>query len=150
MMSALTETKKIANDINLVYELTEKPNYSQLTAHADRAVLVKISADLLLPTDKILTVEIDFNNSNGYHDNAVLVMDDFGVELLASAFEVKYGKQYAENIRAAWAEKQQPDDPRKPSYLLVQKPKDETSLPQVFAVCGSKDHKENNVPKTIV
>jgi hypothetical protein len=89
-MTALRKENRIAKDINLVYDLSEKPNLSQLKSHKDRAVISKIKADLVLPNNKILTVDIDFDTTSGYHDNAIMVMDDFGVELIATAFEVKY------------------------------------------------------------
>lgn len=140
-MSALREEQRIAKDINLVYDLTDKPNRTNLKSHSDRAVVAKLRADLVLPTNKILTVDIDFDTTSGYHDNAIMVMDDFGVEMLATAFEVKYGKEHAEKVRNAWAEKQHQDDPRKPTYMLVQKPID-GGKPQVFVACGKKDHED--------
>ena len=98
-MSALRKEKRITKDINLVYDLSEKPNLSQLEAQEDRAVIAKIKADLVLPSNKILTVDIDFDSTSGYHDNAIMVMDDFGVEMVATAFEVKYGKEHADKVR---------------------------------------------------
>jgi len=148
-MSALKEEKHIAKDINLVFDLSEKPNRTQLKAQPERAVIAKLRADLVLPTNKILTVDIDFDTDSGYHNNAVMVMDDFGVEMIATAFEVKYGKIHADNIRRAWSEKQQKDDPRKPTYMLVQKPVQEEALPPVFAACGSTQHPPKKAPASI-
>jgi len=149
-MSALRKEKNIARDINLVFDLTEKPNLTNLKAHEDRAVVAKIRADLLLPTNKILTVDIYFDTTSGYHNNAIMVMDDFGVEMVATAFEVKYGKEHAEKVRNAWAEKQQQDDPRKPTYLLVQKPDAEDVLPNVYAACGHQKHESKMAPDSIL
>ncbi len=148
-MSALkkTERMQIADDINLVYDFTEKPNRTNLKAHEDRAVVAKLRADLVLPTNKILTVDIDFDSTSGYHDNTMMVMDDFGVEMLVTAFAVKYGQQFADKIQKTWNEKQHPDDPRKPTYLLVQKPNTHEGKPQVFVACGRRQH-ENDVPPT--
>ena len=139
-MSALKEKRSIAEGINLVYDFTDKPNNTNLSAKEDRAVISKIRADLVLPEEKILTVDIDFDTDSGYHDNAIMIMDDFGVEMLATSFEVKYGKVHAEKIRTAWNEKQNPNAPRKPTYLLVQKPKSEDQIPAVFAICGDRKH----------
>ena len=136
---ALTEESRIADDIKLVYDFTDKPNRTNLKAHKDRAVVAKLRADLVLPEDKILTVDIDFDTTSGYHNNTMMVMDDFGVEMLATAFEVKYGKAHADKIRSAWSEKQKQEDPRKPTYMLVQKPIDDNP-PQIFATCGGKKH----------
>lgn len=146
---ARTEERRLAKDINLVYDFTEKPNRTNLKAHADRAVIAKLRADLVLPNDKILTVDIDFDSTSGYHDNTMLIMDDFGVEMLVTAFSVKYGQQFADKISKAWSEKKNPEDPRKPTYLLVQKPTIHDGVPNVFVACGEKEH-INFAPQSIV
>jgi hypothetical protein len=149
-MTALQKYKSVTKDISLIYDLTEKPNKSNLKALDDRAIITKLTAELLLPTNKILSVEIDFDATSGYHNNSLVVMNDFGVEMLATAFESQYGKAYADQIRQAWAQKQQPEDPRKPSYLLVQQPSSPTELPQVFAVCGKEQHPPKDAPESII
>lgn len=150
IMSALREEKRVAKDINLVFDMSEKPNRTNLKAQKDRAVIAKIRADLVLPSNKILTVDIDFDTTSGYHDNAIMVMDDFGVEMVATAFEAKYGKAHAERVRTAWQEKQHKDAPRKPTYLLVQKPESIDELPNIYAVCGEKKHDPDQAPKSII
>jgi hypothetical protein len=147
-----TEERRISKDINLVYDFTEKPNRTQLKAKDDRAVVAKLKADLVLPNNKILTVDIDFDTTSGYHNNTMLVMDDFGVEMLVTAFAVKYGQQFADNINKAWAEKTHQDDPRKPTYLLVQKPIKDGDVPKIFVACGDREHKDgkNVTPESIV
>ncbi|GHE85077.1 hypothetical protein [Thalassotalea profundi] len=148
-MSALHKEVRVEKDINLIYDFTEKPNLTQLKAHKDRAVVAKLRADLVLPSDKILTVDIDFDTNSGYHNNSIMVMDDFGVEMIATAFEVKYGKIHADNIRKAWNEKQEENDPRKPTYILVQKPEDNNSVPNTYAKCGGEVHPKDIAPKSI-
>ena len=145
-----TEERRLSKDINLVYDFTEKPNRTNLKAKSDRAVVAKIRADLVLPNDKILTVDIDFDSASGYHNNTMMVMDDFGVEMLVTAFAIKYGQQYADKISNAWAEKQHQDDPRKPTYLLVQKPTIDDGIPQVFVACGDRDHDKDIKLQSIV
>ncbi len=71
-------------------------------------------------------------------------MDDFGVEMLVSAFAVKYGQDFADDIQQAWNEKQDPSDPRKPTYMLVQKPTYDGCIPKVFVGCGKEQH-DNNI-----
>ena len=144
-----TEEKRLSKDINLIYDFTEKPNRTHLKAQSDRAVVAKLRADLVLPNNKILTVDIDFDSTSGYHDNTMMVMDDFGVEMLVTAFAVKYGQQFADKISNAWAEKNHQNDPRKPTYLLVQKPSIHDGLPQVFVACGEKEHNKSK-PQSIV
>ena len=139
-MSHLEEKLTIAEDINLTFDLREKPNHSNLKAHDDRAVIANLRADLVLPNNKILTVDIDFDSTSGYHNNTMMIMDDFGVEMLAVGFETKYGKEHADKIRQAWANKERPSDPRKPTYMLVQKPTAENKIPKVSVTCGRRDH----------
>lgn len=149
-MSALIKKRHITDDINLVVDLTEKPNRTNLQSSPDRAIVAKIKADLILPSDKILTVDIDFDTDSGYHNNAMMVMDDFGAEMIATAFEHKYSKAHADKVRQAWNEKRKLDDPRKPTYLLVQKPIDEKSLPKIFAACGGDVHPPKDAPESII
>ena len=149
-METNTEERRLSKDINLVYDFTEKPNRTQLKAKVDRAVVAKLRADLVLPNDKILTVDIDFDSTSGYHNNTMLVMDDFGVEMLVTAFAVKYGQPFADKISNAWAEKKHQDDPRKPTYLLVQKPKTHDGIPQVFVACGDRNHDNDIKQQSIV
>jgi len=136
--------RRLAKDINLVYDFTEKPNRTNLKAHTDRAVVAKFRADLVLPSNKILTVDINFDNTSGYHNNTMMIMDDFGVEMLVAAFTVKYGQEFADKVQQAWNEKQDPEDPRKPTYMLVQKPVLEDCVPKVFVGCGKEEH-DNNI-----
>ncbi|MBL4941677.1 MAG: hypothetical protein JKY81_08430 [Colwellia sp.] len=150
MTAIKKEELVVHDDIKIVYDMTEKPNRTHLKAHQDRAVIANIRADLVLPSNKILTVDIDFDTTSGYHNNAIMVMDDFGVEMIATAFESKYSKEAADKVRQAWAEKQYSDSPRKPTYLLVQKPTTTEGTPQVFAVCGDKDHDNNITPASII
>ncbi len=150
MTAVNKETLIVHDDIKIVYDMTEKPNRTNLKAHKDRAVIANIRADLVLPENNILTVDIDFNTTSGYHNNAIMVMDDFGVEMIATAFESKYSKEAANKVRKAWAEKQHSDSPRKPTYLLVQKPTTTKGTPRVFAVCGDRVHKKDTSPESIV
>ena len=144
MTAAKKEELIVHGDIKIIYDMKEKPNRTNLKSHPDRAVVANLRADLVLPSDKILTVDIDFDSTSGYHNNAIMVMDDFGVEMLAIAFETKYSKEHAEQIRQAWANKKFSDSPRKPTYLLVQKPNDAEQLPKIFAVCGEKEHDDKD------
>ncbi len=147
--NSLSTENRLAKDINLIYDFTEKPNRTQLKAKTDRAVVANLRADLVLPNDKILTVDIDFDTVSGYHNNTMLIMDDFGVEMLTAGFSVKYGQKFADSITKAWQEKQKNSAPRKPTYLLVQKPINDGDMPKVFAACGDKNHPprgDNNMP----
>jgi hypothetical protein len=149
-MEINTKERRLSKDINLVYDFTEKPNRTNLKAHEDRAVVAKFRADLVLPNDKILTVDINFDNTSGYHNNTMMIMDDFGVEMLVAAFSVKYGQEFADKIQQAWNEKQDPTDPRKPTYMLVQKPTLDDCVPKVFVGCGKEEHKSNINEQSVI
>ncbi len=114
MSAANKEESILHDDIKLVYDMTEKPTFTNSKSHQDRAVVTNLRADLLLSSDKRLTVDIDFDTTSGYHNNAIMIMNDFGVEMLAIAFETKYGKEHAEQ------------------------------LPKIFAVCGEKEHDDKD------
>ena len=143
MSAAKKEELRLHDDIKIVYHMEDKPNRTSLKAHEDRAVIANLRADLVLPTNKILTVDIDFDTASGYHGNTMMIMDDFGVEMLTTAFAVKYGQQFADKITQAWTKKVHPDDPRKPTYILVQKPTTDDGIPQVFVACGTEDHDDD-------
>ena len=149
MSAKIKDESVVHSDIKIIYDMTKKTNRTQLKAHQDRAVIANIRADLVLPEDNILTVDIDFDTTSGYHDNAIMVMDDFGVELIATAFETRYGKEHADKVREAWAKKQTESSPRKPTYLLVQKPQCEDSVPNVYATCGEERHPPKKAPASI-
>jgi len=85
-------------------------------------------------------VDIDFDRTSGYQKNTMMVMDNFGIEMLVTAFAIKYGQPFADKIFNAWTEKQHQDDLRKATYLLVQKPTIDDGIRQVFAACGDRDH----------
>ena len=144
-MSALREKKHlhIADDINLVYDFTEKPNRTNLRAREDRAVIAKFRADLVLPNNKILTVDINFDNKSCYHNNTMMIMDDFGVEMLVTSLAVKYGQELADKVQEAWNKKEEPSDPRKPTYMLVQKPINDDLPPKIYVGCGRERHRDN-------
>ena len=150
-MSALRKQKHlhITDDINLVYDFTEKPNRTNLKAHEDRAIVAKLRADLVLPNNKILTVDINFDSTSGFHNNTMMIMDDFGVEMLVTGFAVKYGQEFADKIQKAWNEKQELSDPRKPTYMLVQKPANDDCMPKIFVACGKEAHENINIPSVI-
>lgn len=151
-MSALKKEKHlhIADDINLVYDFTEKPNRTNLRAKEDRAVVAKLRADLVLPNNKVLSVDINFDNKSCYHNNTMMIMDDFGVEMLVTSITAKYGKALADKVQKAWNEKQESNDPRKPTYMLVQKPISDDLPPKVYVACGRETHEERRDMQPVI
>lgn len=150
-MSAQLKERRVAQDINIVYLNDDKPNNTNLKTKENRAVVAKLRADLVTPQNEIMTVDIDFDTTSGYHNNTMMLMDDYGVEMFASAIEAKHGKVHADKIRQAWNQKEDASASRLPTYMLVQKPKND-ELPKVFAVCGKKgdDHISNQAPDSII
>ena len=151
-MSALKKEKhlRIADDINLVYDFAEKPNRTNLRAKEDRAVIAKFRADLVLPNNKILSVDINFDNKSCYHNNTMMIMDDFGVEMLVTSLAVKYSKEMADKVLKAWNEKEEAKDPRKPTYMLVQKPINDNLPPKIYVGCGKETHDDRRDMQPVI
>ncbi|NTS78399.1 hypothetical protein HR060_16240 [Catenovulum sp. SM1970] len=122
------------------YDENEYPNDTNLKADKERAVLARLQAELVLPEDTILKVDMDFDVNSGYNGNAVIVMDDLGAELIADAFTFKYGEQAGKAVLEKWQNRDQPEDPRLPTFLFVQKPEKAGDMPVIFAGCGTRDH----------
>ncbi|WP_199609340.1 hypothetical protein [Flocculibacter collagenilyticus] len=137
-MSA-TKIRKI-EDLTFEYDKTVKHNTTKLRAKSDRATVSKFVADLVLPDDSILTVDISFDSDTCYHNNAMVIMDDFGAELVADAFETRYGLEAANLVREKWYNKESNDDPRKPTFMFVKKPTKPLQRPKIVVACGKEDH----------
>jgi hypothetical protein len=72
--------------------------------------------------------------------------------LKPAVFCVKFVQNFADTITNDCKQKKKNRDPRKPTYLLVQKPINEGALPKVFATCGGKHHDDGKklIPETVV
>lgn len=142
-MSA-TNIRILDDDTRIKYSSEKKQNTTQLQAKADRATIANMQVELVLPNNEILTVDISFDNHSNFNNNAMMVIDDFGAELVADAFESRYGIEAANLVRKSWYNKEKNEDPRKPTYMFIKKPEKPNVRPGVIVACGTKDHENNN------
>lgn len=90
----------------------------------DRAVVQRMNAELLLPNNSTINVDVNFDCGSDYNNTAVMVMNDAGAKLIAAAYTTLYGIEFGKKIMDAWENKKNPDDPRKPTYLFIIAPRD--------------------------
>lgn len=127
-----------------VYDETVYPNDTSLVPQTERATVARLNAELLLPDNSILKVDMDFDNQSGYNGTATIVMDDDGAQMIADAFSFRYGDAAGQEILTKWHNRENKDDPRKPTFLFVKKPEKEGDMPKVFVACGSRNHRNIN------
>lgn len=106
----------------------------------DRAVVQRMNAELLLPNNSTINVDVNFDCGSDYNNTALIVMNDAGAKLIAAAYTSLYGIEYGKKIIAAWENKKTPDDPRKPTYLFIIASRD-----KVINWDGSMDQTFNNL-----
>ncbi|MCG7545566.1 hypothetical protein MHM93_15395 [Pseudoalteromonas sp. MM17-2] len=91
----------------------------------------------------------------------MIVTSESGAKLLAEAYRAKWGEAAAKSILDSWYNKSHPDDPRKPSFLVVKVPSETqtqskfkkqvrsvmsssnesmSDMPVVEATCGTRSH----------
>lgn len=131
--------EKYRDSLRLVYDYSDRPNNTQLEPLKDRAKLTYLTADLLLPNNSIMQVEMDFDLGSGYHDNGLIVMGEYGARLLADAMAYRHGEQAKLDVLDQWQRKANQNDPRKPTFLFA-KPSPATGDCTIFAACGSTSH----------
>jgi hypothetical protein len=91
----------------------------------DRAVVQRMNAELLLPDNSTINVDVNFDCGSDYKDTALIVMNDAGAKIIAAAYTNLYGIEYGNKIIDAWENKKAPDDPRKPTYLFIIAPRNQ-------------------------
>ncbi len=89
----------------------------------DRARVIGLQADLLLPQGGVLKVNMETDCGSPYENLGVLAMSDQGARIIAAGLEVLYGAQVGQDALRQWKQKANPLDPRKPTFLLVQEAK---------------------------
>ncbi|MEC8325892.1 MAG: hypothetical protein VX100_07330 [Pseudomonadota bacterium] len=94
-------------------------NASSLEPLPDRAIVQHMNANLLLPDNSILNVDMSFDCGSDYHQTGLIVSSRSGAELLAAAYTQLWGTSYGQSVIDAWENKARPNDPRKPTFLLV-------------------------------
>jgi len=146
-------------------------NVAALTPLEDRAVIQYMSADILLPDNSMLNVDMSFDCGSDFSKTAMIITSDAGAHLLATAFASMYGNAAGDQVLRSWNNKVNESDPRKPTFLVVTPPENahenwyksgisksatktlnykassltfddlEVKLPIVKPYCGSRDHR---------
>ncbi len=92
----------------------------------DRAIIQYMSADILLPDNSLLNVDMSFDCGSDFSETAMIITSDAGAHLLATAFTSLYGPSAGKQILASWNNKVDESDPRKPTFLVVTPPENAT------------------------
>ncbi|NOU50251.1 hypothetical protein HG263_06800 [Pseudoalteromonas sp. JBTF-M23] len=85
----------------------------------DRAQIQNLYATLLLPDGSYLNADINFDCGSKFKDTGIIITTDSGANFLAKAYRSLYGDKAAEAVLNAWNTKANPNDPRKPTMLLI-------------------------------
>jgi len=90
----------------------------------DRAVITHLNAQLLLPDESTLSVDMSLDCSSKYQNTGVIVTSDSGAQLMAVAYSALWGKAAGQSILDTWNTKVNKSDPRKPTFIIVSPPSD--------------------------
>jgi hypothetical protein len=85
----------------------------------DRAQIQNLFATLLLPDGSYLNTDINFDCGSKFKDTGIIITTDAGARFLSDAYRALYGDKAAEAVLSAWNTKANPEDPRKPTMLLI-------------------------------
>jgi hypothetical protein len=88
----------------------------------NRAEIQHLTANLKLPDQSSLTVDMSFDCGSMYDRTAMIVTSRQGAELLAVAYESLYGPAAGAAVMAKWNKKDKPQDPRLPTFIIVTPP----------------------------
>ena len=97
-------------------------NVAALVPLKDRAVIQYMSADILLPDNSLLNVDMSFDCGSDFSKTAMIITSDAGANLLAAAYSSMYGSKAGEQVLHTWNTKVNDSDPRKPTFLIVTLP----------------------------
>jgi hypothetical protein len=92
---------------------------SALEPLSDRAQVKHINSTLLMPDGSDMTVDMSFDCGSDFSETGLIVTTEQGAKFLAHAYSELYGKAAGEKVKQAWLTKANPDDPRKPTMLLI-------------------------------
>jgi hypothetical protein len=88
----------------------------------NRAEIQHLTANLKLPDQSSLTVDMSFDCGSMYDKTAMIVTSRQGAEILAVAYEALYGPAAGAAVMAKWNNKDKPQDPRLPTFIIVTPP----------------------------
>ena len=97
-------------------------NATAVEPHKDRARLYSLNAELLLPDETLLNVDMSFDCGSNYADTAMIITSKAGAEILSAAYTALWGEKYGQMVMDQWNNKTNPDDPRKPTFIIVTMP----------------------------
>ncbi len=92
----------------------------------NRAKIQHLTADLRLPDNSNLTVDMSFDCGSKFNQTAMIITSRQGAEILAVAYEAMYGPAAGEAIMAKWNNKTKSSDPRLPTFIIVTPPTGKT------------------------
>ncbi|MBB1419695.1 hypothetical protein H5187_20855 [Pseudoalteromonas sp. SG44-1] len=85
----------------------------------DRAQVKHINSTLLMPDGSDMNVDMSFDCGSEFKSTGIIVTTEQGAKFLANAYSKLYGSVAGEKVKQAWLTKANPDDPRKPTMLLI-------------------------------
>ncbi|MEM5552391.1 hypothetical protein WNY63_16825 [Pseudoalteromonas neustonica] len=85
----------------------------------DRAQVKHINSTLLMPDGSDMSVDMSLDCGSQFKNTGIIVTTEQGAKFLANAYSKLYGFTAGEKVKQAWQTKANPDDPRKPTMLLI-------------------------------
>lgn len=133
-----------------------------VTPESDRAKVESMEATLVLPDYSKIVVNMDFDCGSDFSSTAMIITSDHGANMLSELYTYRYGKAAGKKVLQEWNSKKTPDDPRKPTFLIVTKPitsnvadnaakssisvaSTGTASETVNGFCGTYEHKTNQL-----
>ncbi len=117
----------------------------------ERAQVLNLQADLLLPQGSMLSVNLDMDCNSRLATAGAFSISDHGTRIIAAGLKALYGEHKAQQALTLWHNKAHQDDPRKPSFLIVlenkenvysddTEPKDNLPGVTILGFCGVNIH----------
>jgi hypothetical protein len=114
-MTAVKKVKLIALALTCGFSL----GASALEPKPDRAQVQNMYATLLLPDGSYLSTDINFDCGSKFEKTGIIVTTEDGAKFLAQAYTQLYGIKAGKKVMELWNTKAHPEDPRKPTMLLI-------------------------------
>lgn len=129
----------------------------------ERAQVKHINSTLLMPDGSDMNVDMSLDCGSKFNNTGIIITTEQGAKFLANAYSKLYSFAAGEKVRQAWQMKANPDDPRKPTMLLINEfgalewPDNSSKLiksknssnysarsinigPKVLQLCGTRSH----------
>ncbi|AXQ97997.1 hypothetical protein D0N37_09685 [Pseudoalteromonas piscicida] len=115
LMATLKKLKFIVFSISCSLSLSA----TALEPLPDRAQVQNIYATLLLPDGSHLNTDISFDCGSKFEKTGIIITTEEGAKFLAQAYTQLYGVDAGKKVMQLWKTKAHPEDPRKPTMLLI-------------------------------